>query len=108
MTECSAQTGRQFFVVGEATCRFLREREPAVNPDFEDATARSAKSYFRRGSQLEDQFPRRTGARLIASLAAIFDLDFHDIDLANFNRAKSPYQKAVAIGRHAFRGMIFR
>jgi hypothetical protein len=78
----SAQTVHQFFVAGESTSRFLRERESAVNPDFEDSTAGSAKTYFCRGSEFEDQFPRRTGARLISSLAAIFDLDFHEIDLA--------------------------
>ena len=78
----SAQTVHQFFVTGKSTRRFLGERESAVNPDFEDSAAGSAKTYFCRGSLVEDQFPRRTGARLISSLAAIFDLDFHEIDLA--------------------------
>ena len=34
-----------------------------------------------RGSQLEDLFPHLTGARFIASLTAIFDLDFHEMVL---------------------------
>jgi hypothetical protein len=75
----SAQTARDLFVGGEATGLLLREREPAVNLDFEDATNRSTKTYVRRGSQFEDPFSRRTGARFIPSLAAVFDLDFHDM-----------------------------
>jgi hypothetical protein len=35
-----------------------------------------------RRSQLDDQFPRLTGARFIASLTAIFDLDHHEYVLA--------------------------
>jgi hypothetical protein len=37
---------------------------------------------LRRGLQFNDQFPRLTGARFIASLTAIFDLDFHEFVLA--------------------------
>ena len=81
--ERSAQTVHQLLVIGEATDRLLRERESAVNPDFEDAADRSTKTYLCRGSQFQDQFSRRTGARLIPSLAAVFDLDFHEIYLAN-------------------------
>jgi len=78
----SAQTARQLFVAGEATSRFLRERKSAIDLDLKRAPAGSAKIDVRRGAQFEDQFPRRTGARLIASLAAIFDLDLHGTDLA--------------------------
>jgi hypothetical protein len=78
----SAQTARQLFVVGEPTSGFLRERKSAINLDFERATTGSAKIDVRRGAQFEDQLPRRTGARLISSLAAIFDLDLHGTDLA--------------------------
>jgi hypothetical protein len=37
---------------------------------------------LRRGPQLGDQFPRLTGARFIASLTAVFDLDLHEFVLS--------------------------
>jgi hypothetical protein len=78
----SAQTVGHFLVAGEAARRLLRERESAINPDLEDAAAGAAKTDVRRGSPFEQQIPRRTGARFVASLTAVFDLDFHDIGLA--------------------------
>jgi hypothetical protein len=99
----SAQTASQFFVAGEPTRRFLRERKSAVDADFEDATAGSAETDVRRRSQLEDEFPRRTGARLISSMAAIFDLDLHELNLATAS-LRSPYQKTMATGRHPWLG----
>jgi hypothetical protein len=96
----SAQTGHQFVVAGKPARCLLRERKPAVNADFEHAPAGSAKIDLCRGSQFEEQVPRRTGARLIASLAAIFDLDLHEIDLAI--QPFQSYQKALATGRLAF------
>jgi len=55
----------------------LGKREPVIDADFEDAAARAPQAYVRSGLQLEHQLPRLTGARLIASLAAIFDFDLH-------------------------------
>jgi hypothetical protein len=75
----SAETVDHFLVAGEPARRLLREREPTVNLDFEDAAAGAAKTDVSRGSPFEQQIPRRTGARLVASLSAVFDLDFHDI-----------------------------
>jgi len=40
--------------------------------------------------QLQDLFPRRTGARFIASLAAVFDLDFHELILQNADLIQHP------------------
>jgi hypothetical protein len=42
---------------------------------------------LRRGPQLKDQFPRLTGARFIASLTAVFDLDFHEFVLATMPKS---------------------
>lgn|SRR5712691_5162557 len=81
----SAKAADDLRIGREATLCFLREREPAVHLDFEHATAGSAQARLRRGSLLEDQVPRRTGARFIASHAAIFDFDFHK-NLANFQK----------------------
>ena len=53
----------------------------AVDSYLEDATTGPPKAYLCRGSQLEDLFPRRTGARFISSLTAIFDLDLQEIHL---------------------------
>jgi hypothetical protein len=65
----------------KATGCLLRECESAVNANFEDAATGSSNAYVCRGSQLQDLFPRRTGARFIASLTAVFDLDFHELIL---------------------------
>src|SRR5579859_7894678 len=90
-----AETAGDFVVARKPARRFLGERESAVDLDFENAAARSAKRYLRRGLPFEQQIPRRTGARLIASLAAVFDLDLHRTDLAmallQFIIAKSHY-----------------
>ena len=37
--------------------------------------------------QLKDQFPHLTGARFIASLTAVFDLDFHEFVLATIPKS---------------------
>ena len=66
----------------EAAGRLLRERKPAVDAYLEDAAARALQAHVGRRLQFEDLVPRRTGARLIASLTAIFDLDFHEPVLA--------------------------
>jgi hypothetical protein len=75
--ELSGETAGDLFAGRKATGRLLRVRQSAVNANFEDAATRPQQAQLRRGPQLGDQFFRLTGARLIASLAAIFDLDFH-------------------------------
>jgi hypothetical protein len=39
---------------------------------------------------VEDQFPHLTGARFVASLTAVFDLDFHEFVLATQNHQCTP------------------
>jgi hypothetical protein len=78
----SAKTAGDLFARRKATGSLLREREPAIDANFEDAAARPPQAQLRRGSQLGDQFPRLTGARFITSLAAVFDLDCHEFVLS--------------------------
>jgi hypothetical protein len=80
--QLSGETAGDLFARRKATGRLLRERKPAVDANFEDAAARPPQVYLRRWSQLGDQFPRLTGARFVASLTAIFDLDVHDFVLS--------------------------
>ena len=76
------ETAGDLFARWKAPGRLLRVRQSAVDANFEDAAARPPQVYLRRRSQLGDQFPRLTGARFIASLTAIFDLDLHDFILS--------------------------
>jgi hypothetical protein len=76
------ETTGDLFARRKATGRLLRERETVVNANLEDAATRPPQVYLRRRSQLKDQFFRLTGARFIASLTAVFDLDLHDFVLA--------------------------
>jgi hypothetical protein len=80
--ELSAETAGDLFARRKATGRLLRVRQSAVDANFEDAATRPPQAQLRRGPQLFDQFFRLTGARLIASLAAVFDLDQHEFVLA--------------------------
>jgi hypothetical protein len=76
------ETTGNLFARRKAAARLLRERQSAVDANFEDAATRPPQAYLRRGSHFGDQFPRLTGARFIASLTAVFDLDLHDFVLA--------------------------
>jgi len=78
----SGETAGDLFARRKAAGRLLREREAAVDANFEDAAARPPQAQLRRGLQLGDQFPRLTGARFVTSLTAIFDLDHHEFVLA--------------------------
>jgi hypothetical protein len=78
----SAETAGDLFAGRKAAGRLLGVRQSAVNANFEDAAARPPQAHLRRGLQLDDQFPRLTGARLVASLTAIFDLDLHELVLS--------------------------
>jgi hypothetical protein len=80
--ELSGETAGDLFAGRKATGRLLRVRQSAVNANFEDAATRPPQAHLRRGSHFGDQFPRLTGARFIASLTAVFDLDLHDFVLA--------------------------
>jgi TPR repeat protein len=73
-----AEGAEHFLVCRETAGCLLGESQPAVHRDLEDAAAGPAQIDLRRGLCLQDRVPRRTGARFIASLAAVFDLDLHD------------------------------
>jgi hypothetical protein len=76
------ETAGDLFARRKAAGRLLRVRQSAVDANFEDAATRPPQVYLRRGLQLGDQFFRLTGARFIASLTAVFDLDLHDFVLS--------------------------
>jgi hypothetical protein len=76
------ETAGDLFARRKAAGRLLRVRQSTLDTNFEDAAARPLQAQLRRGSQPGDQFPRLTGARFIASLTAIFDLDLHEFVLA--------------------------
>jgi hypothetical protein len=78
----SGETRSYLLVRRKAAGRLLRVRQSAVNANFEDAATRPPQAQLRQGLQPGDQFPRLTGARFIASLTAIFDLDLHEFVLA--------------------------
>jgi hypothetical protein len=78
----SGETAGDLFARRKAAGRLLRERQSAVDANFEDAATRPPQAQLRRGPQLGDQFPRLTGARFIASLTAVFDFDCHDFVLS--------------------------
>jgi hypothetical protein len=48
-----------------------------VDNDLKDAPARTPQGYLRIWPDFADQARRRTGARFIVSLAAVFDFDTH-------------------------------
>src|SRR5580698_814622 len=74
----SGETAGDLFAGRKAAGRLLRVRQSVVNANLEDAAARPQQAQLRRGPQFKDQFPRLTGARFIASLTAVFDLDLHE------------------------------
>jgi len=77
----SAERAQHLLVRGECTGRLLGISEPAVHRDLEDPAAALAQTDLRRRKLLQDQVPRRTGARFIASHATVFDFDLHAVAL---------------------------
>jgi hypothetical protein len=73
----SGHGGRDLCIGRKAPNFLLRADDPVVNADFEDAPARAPQCHLRIRSKLADQVRRRTGARFIISLAAVFDFDAH-------------------------------
>lgn len=73
----SADRGQNLTIIRKRSGRFLRTGQPSVHRDFKHAAA----GFFQRHRggliSFEDQIPRRTGAWLIASHAAIFDFHIH-------------------------------
>ena len=61
----------------EATDDLLGAGNTVIDADLKDAPARALKGHLRLWPDLADELRRRTGARLIVSLAAVFDFDAH-------------------------------
>jgi hypothetical protein len=64
-------------ILGEPTKRLLGESYTAVYADLKRAPTGPLQSHLSIWSDLSDQGRRRTGARFIVSLAAVFDFNFH-------------------------------
>ena len=78
----SCQGGDDFGVGREGAGGALRIAQGFVHGDLEDAAGGFAQADVGFGVAGGDQGARRTGARFIVSLAAIFDLDPHGLDLS--------------------------
>ena len=71
---------REYFLFRrEPTGRLLGVRQAALDGDLEHTATRSAQLDLRSGHCPLNQTCRRTGARFIASHAAVFDLDLHSL-----------------------------
>jgi hypothetical protein len=73
----SAYGADDLSVGGEAAGRFFGISNTIINPNFEHAAARAQQRHLRVWSLLADYARRLTGARFIASLAAVLDFDAH-------------------------------
>jgi hypothetical protein len=73
----SGHGGRDLCIGRKAPYFLLRADNPVVDADFKGAPARAPQCHLRIRSKLADKVRRRTGARFIISLAAVFDFDAH-------------------------------
>jgi hypothetical protein len=78
----SAHGADNLGVGGEAAGRFFGIGNTIINTDLERTAARAQQRHLCVWSLLADYARRLTGARFIASLTAVFDLDFHELVLA--------------------------
>jgi hypothetical protein len=62
---------------GEPAKRLLEAGYTVVDADLKDAPTGPPQCHLRIWSDLADETRRRTGARFIVSLAAVFDFDAH-------------------------------
>ncbi len=76
-----AEGAQRFLVRRETASRLLREAELAVHRDLKHSTTGLVQRHLRVRMGVENQVPHPTGAWLIASLSAIFDLDLHAVGL---------------------------
>jgi hypothetical protein len=77
----SAECRPDFRVFREASRRQLRKSETSIATDFEHAATGSLERYFDIRMRLGNDIPHLTGAFVIASSPAVFDLDLHALDL---------------------------
>jgi len=73
----SGHRGDDLCIGREATNDLLRAGNTAVDADLKDAPAQTLQGDLRILPDLADELRRRTGARFIVSLAAVFDFDAH-------------------------------
>jgi hypothetical protein len=73
----SAHSADDLSVGGKAAGRFLGIGNTTINTNLEHTAARAPQRHLRVWSLLADYARRLTGARLITSLAAVFDFDAH-------------------------------
>jgi hypothetical protein len=73
----SGGDGDDLCIGREATNCLLRAGNMAVDTDLKDTPARAQQGHLRIWLDLADEVRRRTGARFIVSLAAVFDFDAH-------------------------------
>ena len=80
-TQKSAEGRYHLLVCRELAGRLLGVGETAIDGNLEYSTTRPAQPHLCAWHRPFDQTCRRTGARFVASHAAIFDLDLHQADL---------------------------
>jgi hypothetical protein len=73
----SGHSGDDLCIGREATNSLLRAGNTVIDNDLKDAPARTREGHLRIWSDFADEVRRRTGARFIVSLAAVFDFDSH-------------------------------
>ena len=73
----SGDRGKHLVPRRETAGRLLREAQPPIHRDLEHAAPALAQPHIGSRRLRQDQVPRLTGARLVASHAAVFDLDLH-------------------------------
>jgi len=74
----SGHDGNDLCIGREATDCLFGAGNTVVDADLKYAPARAPQCHLRIWSQLVDEVRRRTGARFIVSLAAVFDFDAHN------------------------------
>ena len=62
---------------GKAASCLVGKGKSIVDAELKDAAAGASQRHLRIRPSLADEFRRRTGARFIVSLAAVFDFDVH-------------------------------
>ena len=73
------QATHKLIVIRKLSGRLFRVLERTVNHNFERTSASLDQGHLRVGMLLRYKIKRRTGAWLIVSLNAVFDLNLHDL-----------------------------
>jgi hypothetical protein len=89
----SGDTARYFLIRRKTAGCLFGKGKTAVNGDLEDSATAFAQSDLGGWICLQNQIPRCDGTRLIASHAAIFDLDLHLIAIPRLVGALPAWQR---------------